>query len=101
MDTLVIAYGSTARSAKRAVLNAREEGYKPGLLTLKTIWPFAEEEIIEVSKKVKKIIIPEMNLGQIAHEVEWATKREKPIIKINRINGEPIAPKDIYSAIIK
>lgn len=100
MDVLVIAYGSTARSAKRAVINARENGIKAGLLKLKTIWPFPGKEIERLYKRAKKIVVPEMNLGQIAHEVEWATSREKPVVRINRINGELLAPKEIYEGII-
>ena len=99
MDILVIAYGSTARSAKKAVSQARENGIKAGLLKLKTLWPFPEKEIVALYKTVKKIIVPELNLGQIAHEVEWAVGREKPVVKVNRINGEPITPSEILAAI--
>jgi 2-oxoglutarate ferredoxin oxidoreductase subunit alpha len=99
-EVLVISFGSTARSAKRAVLNARENGVAAGLLRLKTIWPFPEREIQEACQSVKKIVVAEMNLGQVAHEVEWATRRDKPVIRVNKINGEAIAPGEIYAAII-
>jgi 2-oxoglutarate ferredoxin oxidoreductase subunit alpha len=100
MDVLVISFGSTARSAKRAVINAREKGVKAGLLRLKTIWPFPDKEIEVLYKPVRKIVVAEMNLGQIAHEVEWATRREKPVVRVNKIDGEPITPIEIYEAII-
>jgi len=100
MDVLVISFGSTARSAKRAVINAREKGVKAGLLRLKTIWPFPDKEIEALYKPVRKIVVAEMNLGQIAHEVEWATRREKPVVRVNKIDGEPITPNEIYEAII-
>ncbi|MBU4443863.1 2-oxoacid:acceptor oxidoreductase subunit alpha, partial [bacterium] len=100
MDVLVISFGSTARSAKRAVINAREKGVKAGLLRLKTIWPFPDKEIEALYKPVRKIVVAEMNLGQIAHEVEWATRREKPVVRVNKIDGEPITPAEIYEAII-
>lgn len=100
MDVLVISFGSTARSAKRAVINAREKGVKAGLLRLKTIWPFPDKEIEALYKPVRKIVVAEMNLGQIAHEVEWATRREKPVVRVNKIDGEPITPMEIYEAII-
>jgi len=100
MDVLVISFGSTARSAKRAVINAREKGVKAGLLRLKTIWPFPDKEIEALYKPVVKIVVAEMNLGQIAHEVEWATRREKPVVRVNKIDGEPITPMEIYEAII-
>jgi 2-oxoglutarate ferredoxin oxidoreductase subunit alpha len=99
LEVLVIAYGATARSAKKAVSQAREAGLKAGLLKLKTLWPFPDKEIEALYKPVKKIIVPELNLGQIAHEVEWVTRREKPVIKVNRINGEPITPAEILTAI--
>jgi len=99
-EILVISFGSTARSARRAVINAREKGIKAGLLRLKTIWPFPDREIEEISGPVRKIIVAEMNLGQIAHEVEWATRRSKPVIRVNKINGEPITPNEIFNAII-
>ena len=99
-EVMVISFGSTARSAKRAVLNARENGVAAGLLRLKTIWPFPEKEIREVCQSVKKIVVAEMNLGQVSHEVEWATRRDKPIIRVNKINGEAVKPDEIYAAII-
>ncbi|MBN2282000.1 MAG: 2-oxoacid:acceptor oxidoreductase subunit alpha [Candidatus Marinimicrobia bacterium] len=99
METLIIAYGSSARSANRAMITAREEGHKVGLLVLKTIWPFPEKEIQQAMRNAKKIIVPELNLGQIAHEVEWATNRRIPIIKLNRINGESIKPSEIHKVI--
>ena len=99
-EILVISFGSTARSARRAIINAREKGIKAGLLRLKTIWPFPDREIEEISGPVRKIIVAEMNLGQIAHEVEWATRRSKPVIRVNKINGEPITPNEIFNAII-
>jgi len=100
MDVLVISFGSTARSAKRAVINAREKGVKAGLLRLKTIWPFPDKEIEALYRPVRKIVVAEMNLGQIAHEVEWATRREKPVVRVNKIDGEPITPIEIFEAII-
>ena len=100
MDVLVISFGSTARSAKRAVINAREKDVKAGLLRLKTIWPFPDKEIEALYKPVRKIVVAEMNLGQIAHEIEWATRREKPVVRVNKIDGEPITPNEIFEAII-
>ena len=101
METLIVAYGSSARSAKRAVYTAREKGARVGLLILKTIWPFPEKEIQDAVKNAKRIIVPEMNLGQIAHEVEWAIGRSIPVEKINLINGESIKPSEIHNVIMQ
>ncbi len=100
MDTLIIAYGAVARSAKQSMLKARQEGHKVGLLKLNTIWPFPEKQIVKLCQNIKRIIVPEMNFGQLAHEIEWATRRAIPIIKYNKINGEPITPLDIYNILI-
>lgn len=99
MDTLIISYGSSARSANRAMVNARAEGLKVGMLVLKTIWPFPEKEIQAAVKNAKRIIVPELNMGQIAHEIEWATSRQLPVIKVNNINGEAIKPSKILEII--
>jgi len=99
-EILVISFGSTARSARRAVANARKNGTKAGLLRQKTVWPMPYREIEAIGANVKRIIVAEMNLGQLAHEVEWAVRRSKPVVRVNKINGEPITPKEIYNSIV-
>lgn len=95
----VLAYGSTARSARRAVLMAREEKIPAGLFRPITLWPFPEQEIFQLSEKVSHLIVPEMNLGQIAHEVEHATKGKAEVLSITRVDGEPIRPQQIFEKI--
>ena len=97
----VFAYGSTARSAKRAMLMAREKGLKVSFLRPRTLWPFPDRELREMGEKVDMIVVPEMNLGQIAHEVEWAVAGKAEVVKVNKINGEPISPLEILPAIEK
>lgn len=97
----VFAYGSTARSAKRAVLMAREKGLKVSFLRPRTMWPFPDRETLALGEAVDRIVVPEMNLGQIAHEVEWAVRGQAEIVKVNKINGEPISPLEILAAIEK
>ena len=95
----IVAYGSTARSARHAVRLARETGKRVGLLRLKTLWPFADEEIRSYIGQVKSWIVPEMNLGQMAHEVEWALAGSAPVTRLNKVNGDPISPPEIYQII--
>lgn len=95
----IIAYGSSARSARHAVRLARETGKRVGLLRLKTLWPFADEEIRSYIGRVKSWIVPEMNLGQIAHEVEWALAGSAPVTRLTKVNGDPISPPEIYQII--
>ncbi len=97
----VFAYGSTARSARRAIFLARGKGIKIYSQRPKIIWPFPEKQITAMAESVDYIVVPEMNLGQIAHEVEWAAKDKCEVIKINRIDGDPINPQQIFDVIVE
>ncbi|MFU8772133.1 MAG: 2-oxoacid:acceptor oxidoreductase subunit alpha [Anaerolineales bacterium] len=98
VDTLIVTYGITARSARHAVKLARSQGFNVGLLTLFTIWPFAEETVDRLAATVDRIIVPELNLGQLALEVERIVGRKK-VTRINLANGELISPQMILDAL--
>ena len=76
-STVVVAYGASARSARHAVKLARQRRSKVGLVTLLTIWPFAEDVIERISHTARRIVVPEMNLGQLALEVERVAGRRQ------------------------
>ncbi len=97
----IFAYGSSSRSARRAMIWARERGVKIHFLRPKVLWPFPDKEVRAMGENVDYIIVPELNLGQIAHEVEWATRCDCEVIKINRIDGEPINPQQILDVIME
>lgn len=99
-EVLVVAYGSTSRSAKRAVEEARAQGVKAGLFRPLTLYPVPEAALERAAAKAKKVVVPEMNLGQYRLEVERVVGRSVPITGVNRINGEPIPPSLILSAIL-
>ncbi len=96
-QVVVIAYGSTARSAKRAVITAREEGLRAGLLRLITVWPFPEEKVKKLSEQAVAFVVPEVNLGQMSREVERFTSL--PVIGVNHAGGVMMAPEPILDAI--
>jgi 2-oxoglutarate ferredoxin oxidoreductase subunit alpha len=96
--TVVIAYGATARSAAHAVKLARARRYKVGLVVLQTIWPFSESLIEQLAGEAQRVIVPEMNLGQLALEIERVVGRHK-VRRVNRADGELIAPQQIMAAI--
>jgi len=95
--TLVIAYGATARAAAHAVKLARHRRSKVGLLTLLTLWPFPEKIVEQAAESAQNIIVPEMNLGQLALEVERVGGRRK-VTRVNRANGEMVTPQMIVEA---
>lgn len=97
----IISCGSTARSARRAVTLAREKGIKVGSLQLKTIWPFPSEEVGEICGRVKKVIVPEMNMGQLVLEVERAAMGRCKVVRYNRVDGDPLTPEEILDTLAK
>ncbi len=98
-DIAIVAYGSTSRSAKSAVDMAREQGIKLGLFRPITIWPSPEKQIEELSRKVEKIVVVEMNLGQYFLEVDRIASKNTIVRKYGRVNGELITPHEILSII--
>jgi 2-oxoglutarate ferredoxin oxidoreductase subunit alpha len=99
-EVLVVAYGSTARSAKRAVVEARKQGVKVGLFRPITLYPLPDRQIEEAASRAKKVIVPEMNLGQYRLEVERILGKGPEIVGVHRVNGEPIPPSLVLSAIL-
>ncbi len=97
-DTLVIAYGVTARAARQAVEQARQHGHKVGLIKLSTIWPFPEEVVERAADRLHRVIVPELNRGQLALEVERVVGRHK-VRRVNRADGSILSPDDILDAI--
>ncbi|MDH3645903.1 MAG: 2-oxoacid:acceptor oxidoreductase subunit alpha [Gammaproteobacteria bacterium] len=98
-ETVVIAYGCTARSARAAVDYARSDGLKCGLLRPKTIWPFPATRIERLINKgsVQRFIVPEVNLGQLRREIERIT--QLPVVGLNHAGGEMPTPKAILEVI--
>ncbi len=97
-DVVVVAYGIVARAALSAVRKARESGTKAGLLRLVTLWPFPEEQVAEIAKNAKAIIVPEMNCGQMLREVQRAAK-ETPVEFISKLGEDPHTPKEILDVV--
>ena len=96
-EVVIVAYGSTSRSALRVVKEARQRGKKVGLLRLITPWPFPQKEVEKLSAKSKRMIVPEINYGQMEHLVrEFA---ECPVIGVHYAVGALIPPEKIYAAL--
>ena len=98
-EVALIAYGFTARTSLYAVKRLRKEGQKIGMLRLKTLWPFPDERVAEVGKKVKRIMVPEMNLGQVAGEVKRYVDCD--VISLSQTNGEVIGPEFLIETLRK
>lgn len=97
-DIGIVTYGASARSARHALKIARLNNNKVSILTLLTIWPFATKQVVELGEKVNRIIVPEMNQGQVALEVERLVGRHK-VTRLTQANGELVAPQMILNEI--
>lgn len=100
MDVLIVAFGATTGASRVAAIEARKRGIKAGVLHLITIWPFPDKEVEELSRKVKKVVVPEMNYsGQVAGEVQKAILSDVELKKVNKYNGQVITPQDILKVL--
>ena len=97
-EVVVVAYGIVARAALSAVKKAREAGIKAGLLRPITIWPFPEKHVAKIAEHVKKIVVPEMNCGQLVREVERVAK-ETSVVFLSKLGEDPHTPMEILEAI--
>ena len=98
-EAAVIAYGSVARSARRAVIMGRSRGLRVGLLQLITLFPFPRRLVEPVLSQCKAVLVPEMNMGQISREVNRVNSSTCRIIKHNRFDSQLITPEELMPRI--
>ena len=98
-EITIVAYGCVARSARRAMIEARERGIKVGLLKLVTIWPFARSAVEKVLQKSRILLVPEMNMGQISREVKRVNPGVAKVFTLNKVDGTIITPEEILNRI--
>jgi len=97
-DIVLVAYGISVRSARRAIRVGREQGLKLGLVKLNTVWPFPEEFIRDLAGRVRALIMPEINLGQMVLELERCAAGRCPVRLVGHAGGSIIRPGAILSA---
>ena len=98
-DVVVVSYGITSRVAQRAIEMAREKGIKVGKLRLVVVWPFPEKRVREIARQVKAFVVPELNMGQIALEVERVAAGAARTICVPHAGGTVHRPEDIAQVI--
>jgi 2-oxoglutarate ferredoxin oxidoreductase subunit alpha len=98
-EVVVVAYGCTSRVARQAVEDLRESGYRVGLLRLITLWPFPSMLVRELSSRVRAFIVPEINYGQMAYEVERATGRNAEVVLMALMGGAMHTPEEIKETV--
>lgn len=97
----IVAFGSAARISQKAMESARKRGLKVGLFRPITLWPFPEKQISELSKKVKGILVVEINAGQMIFDVKYAVEGRIPVEHYGRLGGIVPDPDEIIEALQK
>jgi 2-oxoglutarate ferredoxin oxidoreductase subunit alpha len=100
-DVVVVSYGISARTSLWPIEQARKQGFKVGYLRLITVWPFPDDLISKLAKKVNAFIVPEINMGQITREVERCAAGEAQVIGVHKPGGDILDPEDVLKAIKK
>jgi 2-oxoglutarate ferredoxin oxidoreductase subunit alpha len=98
-EVVVVAYGISARAARQAVRQARAGGIRAGLVKLETVWPFPEELIRSLASRVRGLVMPEINGGQMVLELERCAGGRCPVIPVLHYGGAIINPAKILAAI--
>jgi len=96
---LVVGYGTAGRIAGTAVEDARAKGLRVGLFRPQTLWPFPEDRLAELSKQVDRILVVEMNAGQMLDDVRLAIRDAIPVGFFGRMGGVVPMPDEIMNAI--
>ena len=97
----VVAFGIASRVAKNAVVAARAEGIKVGLIRPITLWPFPKKAMEAAAEKVKGFISVELNMGQMIEDIKLYTQCKRPVALCNRSGGMIPSPDQVLESIRK
>lgn len=100
-DVVVVAFGIAARVSKNAVIAARKEGIKAGLIRPITVWPFPKKVIADAAAHVKGFVSVELSMGQMIDDIRLACNCAKPVSLCNRVGGMIPSPDEVLEAIRK
>lgn len=98
-EYLIVAFGSCARIAQKAMDDARSQGIKVGLLRPITLWPFPSKQIAERAKQVKGILSVEINAGQMIEDIKLAVNCSVPVEHFGRLGGIVPDPDEVVNAL--
>ena len=100
-EICVVAFGISARVAKNAIVQARAEGIKVGMIRPITLWPFPKAPMLKAADKVHTFISVEMSMGQMIEDIELAIRCRRPVKLCNRVGGMIPAPDQVYASIVE
>lgn len=86
-EVAIVAYGTTARIAKAAIDQMKEEGINVGLLRPITVWPYPYQAVADLPESVKNILVVEMSMGQMIDDVKIGNEGRRPVHFVGRAGG--------------
>jgi len=99
-ETVIVCYGSAGRSAMEAKRQFEQKtGRRVGILRLRLVWPFPSGRLVALLKSARRVIVPEMNQGQLYREIERTVSRDVPVVPVLRYDGEMLTPEEIIAAL--
>ena len=100
-EIIIVAYGTSARISVDAITKARKQGIKVGLLRPITLWPFPEKIIANLAERVGKILVVEMNIGQLVEDVKMFANGKSEIYFYGRPGGVVPTSEEVFEVIKK
>lgn len=100
-DICVAAFGIAARVSRNAVLQARKEGIRAGMIRPITLWPFPKAPFRKAAEHVKGFVDVELSMGQMIEDVRLASECSRPVVLCNRTGGMIPSPEQVLEAIRK
>ncbi len=100
-EVCVMAFGIAARVSKNAVVEARKQGIKAGLLRPITLWPFPSKAVAKAAEHCKAFVSVELSMGQMIEDIKLASGCKRPVLLCNRAGGMIPSPEQVLDSIKK
>ena len=100
-DICIVSFGIAARIAKNAIMEARKQGLKVGMIRPITLWPFPKDALKKAASKVKAFLSVELNMGQMVEDVKLSINCAKPVYFYGRTGGVLMSPNEVVDKLLK
>ena len=98
-EVCVVAFGIASRVSKNAIVEARKQGIKVGMIRPITLWPFPDKVLKAAAEKCKAFVSVELSMGQMIDDVRLAIECKKPVLLCSRTGGMIMSPDEVVAKI--
>lgn len=100
-DLMIVGFGTMGRIAQTAADMAREQGIKVGVFRPISLYPFPFDRLEALSQQVERILVVEMNAGQMLVDVKLAVGKDYPLHFYGRMGGIVPLPDDVLDEVLR